>query len=41
MNKRIPINSYGICCASLTMVLLGLLVSFGVESVLKELFRLA
>ncbi|WP_262965719.1 hypothetical protein [Methylobacter psychrophilus] len=45
MNKHITkndqINTSTIIYASLTMVFLGLLVSWGVEHIMKELFQLA
>jgi hypothetical protein len=45
MNKPIikndQINTATIIYASLTMVFLGLLVSWGVEQIMKELFQLA
>ena len=34
------INTASICYASITMVLFSLLVSFGIELLMKELFRL-
>jgi hypothetical protein len=34
------INTANICCASITMILFSLLVSFGIELLMKELFRL-
>ena len=44
MNKHLSkndwINTAGICYASIMMVLFSLLVSFGVEVLLKESFRL-